>query len=182
MSQGDDTTIRFSGLKPGRYEYAFVLDDAFFAERKNDEIRGGSVEIKAKMERKEHLLMFNFELQGEVETWCDRCLGEMKVPIEGEEALCVRFSDTEVCDDEDVVVLPEDAYEIDLEQWLYEYVAVRIPLQHMHPEGECDPNMVCYLTSEEELAARQTEGTDPRWSALKEMLNDEGETKNEINK
>ena len=83
MGQGDDTTIRFSGLKSGRYEYTFVLDDDFFAEHKNDEIHGGSVEIKAKMERKEHLLMFGFELQGEVETWCDRCLGEMMVPIEG---------------------------------------------------------------------------------------------------
>ena len=167
MSRNDDRTIRFSGLKSGRYVYDFSLDKGFFEEQKNEEIIGGNVKVAAIMERKEHLLMFNFKLNGEVTTWCDRCLGEMTVPIEGEEALCVRFSDTEVCDDDDVVVLPESAFEIDLTQWLYEYVAVRVPLQHMHPEGECDPDMVRFISTEEES---ESDGEiDPRWEALKEL-------------
>ena len=82
--------------------------------------------------------------------------------VQVEEHLCVRFSDTETCEDEDVVVLPEKAFEIDLKQWLYEYVAVRIPMQHMHPDGECDPEMTQYITEEEETG----EEMDPRWEAL----------------
>ena len=95
MSQKEDTIIRFSGLKPGRYTYSYSLTDEFFEEWKNDEIRGGKVEIEAKMERMEHMLMFTFTLKGEVTTMCDRCLGDLVVPVEGEEHLCVRFSDTE---------------------------------------------------------------------------------------
>lgn len=167
MSQNEDMTIRFSGLKPGKYTYHYTLTEEFFDEWENDEIRGGEVEIEAKMERFEHMLMFDFALKGEITTICDRCLGDLTVPIEGEEHLCVRFSDTETCDDDDVVVLPESAFEIDLSQWLYEYVAVRIPMQHIHPEGECDPEVTKYITDEDE--EKKSDEIDPRWAALKDL-------------
>ena len=168
MGQNDDMTIRFSGLKSGNYTYHFTLADEFFEEWKNEEIEGGKVEIEVKMERLERMLMFTFSLNGEVATPCDRCLGRVMVPIAGEEHLCVRFSDTETCDDEDVVVMPENAFEIDLKQWLYEYVAVRIPMQHMHPDGECDPEMTKFIT-DEETEQREEGETDPRWEALKKL-------------
>ena len=176
MGQNDDMTIRFSGLKPGNYTYCFTLTDEFFEEWKNEEIEGGRVEIEAKMERLERMLMFKFSLSGEVATPCDRCLGRVMVPIAGEEHLCVRFSDTESCEDEDVVVLPENAFEIDLRQWLYEYVAVRIPMQHVHPDGECDPEMTKYIRVESgEGKAESEEEMDPRWEALRELKEVKGE-------
>ena len=124
MSPKVDTTIRFSGLKSGIYEYHFDLTDEFFEAWRNDEIEGAEVQIDARMERMEHMLMFKFTLSGKLTTYCDRCLGALVLPVEGEEHLCVRFSDSEVVDDEEVVVLPETVFEIDIAQWLYEYVAV----------------------------------------------------------
>ena len=173
MSRNDDMVIRFSGLKPGRYNYHFTLGDSFFEAFENDELKGGNVEIAVEMERLEHLLMFTFKMKGELTTWCDRCLGELRVPVEGEEKLCVRFSDTEQTDDEDVVVLPEAAFEIDLAPWLYEYTAVRMPMQHIHPAGECDPETVRYIKSEEELAEAQRSNADPRWDSLKDLMKGE---------
>ena len=137
MSQKVDTTIRFSGLKPGRYIYSYTLADEFFEEWENDEIRGGKVEIEAKMERLEHMLMFTFALKGEVTTMCDRCLGDLV---------------------------------IDLAQWLYEYVAVRIPMQHIHPDGECDPEVTKYIVDEDEIESKKNDDEiDPRWEALKKL-------------
>lgn len=169
MSQNEDRTIRFSGLKPGKYTYNYTLTDEFFEDWKNDEIRGGNVKIDVEMERFEHMLMFKFTLSGEVTTMCDRCLGDIIVPVEGEEHLCVRFSDTETTDDEDVVVLPESAFEIDLSQWLYEYVAVRIPMQHIHPDGACDPEVTKYIIDEDEPEEKNDDEIDPRWEALKKL-------------
>lgn len=170
MGQNDSMTVRFSGLKSGSYNYHFTLSEEFFEGYKNDEIEGGKVEIEAKMERLQHMLMFTFLLNGEVETPCDRCLGRVTIPISGEEHLCVRFSDTETCEDEEVVVLPENAFEIDLSQWLYEYVAVRIPMQHVHPDGECDPEMMKYIKVESgKCKVESEEETDPRWEALRQL-------------
>jgi uncharacterized metal-binding protein YceD (DUF177 family) len=173
MGQNDDMTIRFSGLKSGNYNYHFTLNEEFFEEWKNEEIEGGKVEIEVKMERLERMLMFTFSLSGEIATPCDRCLGRVMVPIAGEEHLCVRFSDTETCENEDVVVLPENAFEIDLTQWLYEYVAVRIPMQHIHPDGECDPEVTRYIQVESDERKEESDEVDPRWEALKGLRSEE---------
>ena len=169
MSRNDDTIIRLSGLKPGRYSYSFTLGKEFFGSFENEEIRDGNVQIEAILEKTERVTTVKISLRGEVTTLCDRCLDEMTVPIEGEETLHLRFSDTEVSDDENVAILPEGANEIDLSQWLYEYVAVRIPLQHSHEEGECNPETVSYIKSEETLEREREENreVDPRWEALR---------------
>ncbi len=167
MGRIDDRKIHFTSLKSGVYTYSYQLDNTFFEDFKNEEIKGGKVNFDVKMERREHILLFTFSFKGQVNTLCDRCLGEMSVDIEGEEQLNVRFSDTEQSEDEETVILPESADEIDLTPWLYEYVAVRIPLQHMHPEGECDPEVTKYIT--DDMSERDDDYIDPRWEALKEL-------------
>ena len=167
MSRNDDTVIRFSGLKPGVYTYDFTLVGEFFEEWKIDEIEDGNVKIHVRMERRERMLLFTFDLRGEVTVPCDRCLAPLLVPIEGQEYLTVSFSDTESTLDEEQLILPEDATEVDLAQHLYEYVAVRIPLHHSHPEGECDPEVARFIADED--APRPEGEIDPRWEALKQL-------------
>lgn len=167
MGQNDDRIVRFSGIKPGVYTYEMLLDDTFFESFENEEILGGKVHFDVKMERNERVTMLTFSFEGEVRTICDRCLKEMTVSVSGEERLNVRFSDSETTDDEQVVILPEETHELDLTPWLYEYVAVRLPLQHTHPDGECDPEMVKYLV--DETHPHDDDYIDPRWEALKEL-------------
>ena len=71
----------------------------------------------------------------------------------------------------DVVILPESAFKIDLAQWMYEYVAIAMPIQKVHPEGECDPEMLKYLSDGDAGEEENTTGeTDPRWDALKQLM------------
>lgn len=176
MTSENSTIVQFSGLKPGKYEYNYVLDKTFFEGYENEELRDGKVIFKVILERRERMLLFTFTFEGNVKSICDRCLGEIDVPVCGEEMLCVKFSDTETSEDEDVVFLPEGAYQIDLAQWMYEYVAVSMPMQHVHPEGECDEEMLKYISEEheerDETEVRELEEgeVDPRWAALKNLL------------
>ena len=176
MKPNIDTIVHFSGLKPGRYVYDYALDNSFFKTFENEELKDGNVDFEVHLERKERMLLFTFSFHGTVKTTCDRCLGEMEIPVEGEETLCVKFSDTETSDDENVAILPESAFQIDLAQWMYEYVAVRLPMQHVHPEGECDPEMLKFISDEsgegdpDEENQPSTGEIDPRWEALKQLL------------
>lgn len=167
-----DTVIQFSGLKPGRYDYHFALDGDFFSGYENEELREGNVDFEVVLEKRERMLLFHFSFKGEMKSVCDRCLGDIEVPVQGEETLCVKFSDTETCDDDDVVFLPENAFQIDLAQWMYEYVAVSMPMQRVHKEGECNEEMLKYITHERGEEDQQEEGQepDPRWDALKTFL------------
>lgn len=173
MEHNVDTIIQFSSLKPGVYHYDFTLDDAFFSEYKNEKILGGKVVFNVKLDRKERMMMLFFDYSGTVQTQCDRCLGEMEWPLHGEQVLCVKFSDTERSDDEEVVILPEKESQIDLAQWMYEYVAVAIPIQTLHPDAPdgtptCDPEMLKFLNGNDNSPAEQT-ATDPRWAALQAL-------------
>lgn len=185
-----NTEIQFSGLKSGIYHYDYTLDDSFFSEFKNEKILGGKVFFDVKLEKKERLMLFFFAYNGKVRTECDRCLGEMEWPIEGEETICVKLSDTETSDDENVVILPESAYKIDLAQWMYEFVAVAMPIQCVHPDDAdgnptCDPEMLKYISDEiepededenepfdendENEENEESREIDPRWEALMKL-------------
>lgn len=177
MKANIDTTIQFSGLKSGKYVFNYVLDSGFFEGFENEELKDGNVEFAVNLEKSERYLMIKFTFKGQINSICDRCLGEIIIPVEGEQTLCVKFSDTETSEDENVVFLPEDAYQIDLSQWMYEYVAVSMPMQKIHPEGECDPEMLKYINNEEIESEEDDnmrmlgEGeSDPRWDALKKLL------------
>lgn len=177
-----NTEIQFSGLKSGIYHYDYTLDDSFFSEFKNEKILGGKVFFDVKLEKNERVMLFFFAYSGKVRTTCDRCLEELEWPVEGEETICVKLSDTETSDDENVVILPESAYKIDLAQLMYEFVAVAMPIQCVHPDdaegnSTCNPEMLKYISEEqsreddetelrnEETETRQEE-IDPRWEAL----------------
>lgn len=178
MLTQNDTVIQFSGLKPGVYTYSYTLDGSFFERFENEELREGKVVFEVSMERGERMLLFHFAYQGTIKTNCDRCLGEMEIPVHGEEQLCVKFSDTETSEDENVAILPESAFQIDIAQWMYEYVAIAMPIQKVHPEGECDPEMLKFISEEKEededgeVKENRTGETDPRWDALRQLMED----------
>lgn len=171
MEKKVDTSIQFSGLKPGIYEYDYHLGSAFFEQFENEDLRDCEVDFRVKLERKERLLVFDFSFTGKTELECDRCLKKMSVPVCGEQTLFVKFGEGKDCEDENVVYLSEDESKIDLAQWMYEYVAVTVPMVHIHPDDEngnptCDPEMLKFIS---EGAETKNESADPRWDALKAL-------------
>lgn len=166
--QANDTVVQFSGLKTGKYTYHYTLDDSFFEAFGNEEIQQGTVQFEVVMEKKERMLVFHFTFQGTMETTCDRCLGPMTVPVEGDRMMCVKLSDGAPEEDEEMVIVPEHTFQIDLAQWMYEYVVMAMPMCHVHDEADCDPDMLHRLESQQD-DAQATETVDPRWEKLKEL-------------
>ena len=174
MEQNVDTAIQFSGLKSGIYNYNFKLDNSFFSTYKNEKILDADIVFDVKLEKKERMMLFHFNFSGTLTTTCDRCLGEMTLPTEGEQTLCVKFGDDKESDDENVVILPESEYKIDLAQWMYEFVAVLIPIRCVHPDDAdgnptCDPEVMRRLEQMNAEAEAKEQETDPRWDALKNI-------------
>lgn len=166
--QKNDTVIQFSGLKSGKYSYHYTLDDEFFSRFENDEITKSSVDFQVNLEKTERTMLFSFTFEGIVTTSCDRCLDPLDVSVSGSQTLCVNISDSEQTDEEDVVILPENAFKIDLAQWMYEYVVIAMPMQKVHAENECNQEMLKYLKNED---GHQSSDFDPRWDELLKLKN-----------
>ena len=116
-----------------------------------------------------------FTIEGQVDTACDRCNEPLSVPIDGEFKTVFKFDDQPSNDESLIIVYPED-FELDLRDHLLELVSVCLPSRSIHPEGECNEDMLDLIDEytgafEEE---EETEETDPRWDSLKKLKNNDG--------
>ena len=70
---------------------------------------------------------------------------------------------------DDLVTVPEDDGVLDTTWFIYEFIALSIPIKHVHAPGKCNRDMIETLA--EHSATRSSEGEadkpmDPRWSGL----------------
>ena len=77
---------------------------------------------------------------------CDRCLADLKIPVDIQVPFSVMFSsyaeDAEEGVSDEVILLDGSSSEIDLGQIIYDYVNLSLPIKKVHPEGGCDPVMM----------------------------------------
>ena len=192
MKSKRDYIIPFVGLKVGFHEFEFEIRDAFFDELEYSIIQKGNALVKLRLEKKETMLIGEFSVRGMVFTSCDRCNDPVEVPVDGTFRLIYKFGD-EVSDDETLIVLPNDSYELDVRQNIYELITVSLPTRLVHPKGECNEEMLDLLQKysgrSEDLGEEDDEDEwddededwddeddeddddpiDPRWSALKNL-------------
>lgn len=146
MAKSDDNQfiIPFVGLKQGRHEFQYDITDAFFETFEYSIIQNGDVHIDFTLDKKDTMMVGEFQLEGRVMTACDRCNDPVEVPIEGEFRLVYKFG-TEEEQDESLVVLYPEEYELHIKDTLLEFINVLLPTRSIHDEGECNEEMLSYL-------------------------------------
>jgi len=151
--------------------YQWHLDDDFFAAVQGPEIQHGDVDAALQVRRTSGAYELTFRFQGQLSLICDRCLESMLQPVEGEQTLKAKLGG-EYDDDGELVTVPYEDGTLNVAWNLYEFIALEIPLRHVHPDGECEAVMADSLgqhtASETEKEAEKP--TDPRWDALKKIL------------
>lgn len=97
---------------------------------------------------------FTIHSEGVVYAPCDRCLADVELRIDTTDTLAVRLGD-DYSDEGDIVIIPEKDGTIDLAQYIYEFIALCMPLKLVHEPGKCDEAMIARLS--EHLSARSGE-------------------------
>ena len=164
-------------------EYKYQLDNQFFLDLDAPEVQKGQVNVTLKVRKTSGVYQLNFHTEGKVVVICDRCLDEMDQPIETEDQLKVKLG-AEYSEMEDIVVIPEEEGYINVAWFIYEFIALSIPMKHVHAPGKCNKDMVSKLSKhlrvsgyEEEddfegsdESEEQPQPIDPRWNELKKIL------------
>ena len=160
--------IDLKGLEEGANYLEFDLDDTYFKAVDAPEVSQGSVHVSLDILRtRNDFFTLDFHETGTVMVPCDICLDPMEQSIETTQRLEVKFG-TENSEEDDLVTVAEDEGILDVTWYLYEFIALAIPIKHVHAPGKCNPAMVRAL--EEHSAARSgqedEQPMDPRWEAL----------------
>ncbi len=174
MEKKNEYLIPVSGLALGNHSYQYEINDDFFAGMDYSEVQQGKVKVNLDIERQETMLSLHFDLQGSVRVTCDRCADEFDLPIESQQEFFIKLATENAEESDDVAVVPADLGEYDLRPLVYEYIILAIPMHRVHPEGQCNPEVIAMLNREWEPEAEEEADTiDPRWAALKDIdLND----------
>ena len=164
-------------------EYQYQLDNLFFAELDAPEVQKGKVNATLKVRKTSAIYQLDFHTEGHVIVNCDRCLDEMEQPVETDDRMKVKLG-AEFSEIDDIVVVPEEDGYINVAWFIYEFIALSIPMKHVHAPGKCNKGMVSKLSKhlrvvkEEEDdsfedmvdAEEETREIDPRWNELKKIL------------
>lgn len=157
--------IPISSLKQGIYTYEFEVDQAFFKQFENSLIQQAQLTIKLELEKKSALFELFFKIIGNITTPCDRCLEDMQLPIEEQQRLLIKFSET-LEDDLEVSYIPFGSQELDVSTYIYEFAHLSIPIVKTHEDvGEdCPIDLEDFMEEEES----QNESASV-WDALKDI-------------
>jgi uncharacterized metal-binding protein YceD (DUF177 family) len=167
-----DYAIAFAGLKEGRHEFEFKIDDTFFSGFEETEIHKGSLVASVLLERGVNFLDLKIGIRGTVEVLCDRCLEPFNLPVDCTNILYVRFGEKSYEQSEEVIILAAGESEINMAQYFYEFVHLALPYRKIHsliPGGTCDKEMLNKLktaTVDEQSGNK----TDPRWEQLRKLI------------
>ena len=185
MSTLTKCSIAHKALSVGTHRFDFKIGDRFFEAFEGSEIHRGKADVQVVLNKQSNLLTLDFRIEGEVCVTCDRCLEEFMMPVGYTGTLAVRYSETEQESDGEVMWIGPSETEIDLSQYIYESIVLSLPYQRVHPEGECNPEMLerFRIVSDREFASIEAaaegagEHNDGEWAklaALRERMEAEG--------
>ena len=169
MNGLESLKIDLKGLKDEETSLDFILDEGYFEALDGADVKKGSLHVSVSIRKATGFFEFDFHTDGEIVIPCDRCLDDMTLPVDTDNCLIVKLGSV-YSEEDDVIVVPENEGILDMAWLIYEFVALVIPIRHVHAPGKCNPAMTQAL---EELSAdrssdeESSQPVDPRWAKLK---------------
>ncbi|QAA82261.1 DUF177 domain-containing protein [Aequorivita sp. H23M31] len=179
MKDLKEFTIPFRGLKLGKHQFEFELNNAFFEHFEYDEFNSAAIKLDVLLEKMSTLLEITLTFKGTVNVACDVTNEFFDQPISGTYQFVVKFSEEMNDENEDLLILPHGSYEVNIQQYVFESIALAVPLRRVHP-GVADGTLKSDILDKlEELSPNnaqedesEDEQNDPRWDSLKKLLTD----------
>ncbi|PLW97485.1 MAG: hypothetical protein C0593_08530 [Marinilabiliales bacterium] len=165
--------IPFKGLSDGVHEFEYHVSDAFFEAIEYSDVKKGNVSAKISLDKQPGMMQLHFRINGYVTLTCDRCLEDFNFPIDTEDHLIVKIGPEPGEESEEVIIIADTEYKLQLWHYIYEYISLQVPYRKTHPEDEngnstCDPEQIKRI---EDLNSENR--ADPRWDALKNLKLDD---------
>ena len=179
MKKLNEYLIPFIGLKIGKHQFEYQIDKTFFDQFDYDDFENANVKVELVLEKKNVMLELHFKHKGSVYVPCD-LTGEMfDLPIKGKLRIVVQFGEEFNNENEELLILPHGEHQVDVSQYIYEMIALSVPVKRIHPgikDGTLNTEALDKLNelkvSEVKEAIEEEKEIDPRWDKLKQLLTD----------
>ncbi|MDT0606348.1 YceD family protein [Croceitalea rosinachiae] len=168
--------IPFSGLKLGRHEFEYKIENKFFESFGYQEFNATSIALKAELNKMNTMMELDLRADGTINIDCDLTNEPYEQAISSDLQLVIKFGEEYNDEDDEILIIPHGEHQLYIAQYVYEMLVLAVPHKRVHP-GVLDGTLQSEaLDKLEELELKETkeekEDTDPRWDGLKKLLTD----------
>jgi uncharacterized metal-binding protein YceD (DUF177 family) len=141
MAKMKPIEIAFVGLKPGIHEYLYDIKDNFFDEEIPRDFKNCTAKVKLELDKKTNFFLLKFEIGGRADVVCDRCNNMLTKDLWDEFNMVVKMVDNpeemnELEEDPDIYYISKTESHLHLNDWIYEFITLSVPMQKMCSEEE----------------------------------------------
>lgn len=176
MVKHKEYNIPFSGLKQGKHEFDFKIENKFFESFDYREFNAADIDLKIMLNRMSTMLELTFGAKGTVNVDCDLSREPFDQKIKASLDLVVKFGEDFNDEDDEILIIPHGEHQVNVAQFIYEMLVLAVPQKRVHPKVLDGTMKSEALNRLEELQPKEKKtdknNTDPRWDALKDLLTD----------
>lgn len=165
--------IQFVGLKEGEHSFDYKIDQKFFEAFHFEEFNSADIRVDLNFVKKTTLLELYFKAEGVVEVPCDVSNEFYNQQVDGQLKLVIKFGPEFNDDNEDILIIPHEEYQVNVAQYIYEMIVLAVPNKRVHPQvldGTMKSEALEKLKELEIKEEKSVEDTDPRWDKLKDLI------------
>lgn len=167
--------ISFIGLKLGRHQFSYQIDNTFFEFFQYDEFDTAELKVDLMFEKKSNMFNLEFNSNGAVTVACDVTGEPFELEVNGQLPLIVKFGEEYDDDNDEILIIPYNSYQLNVAQFIYEMIVLSLPIKKVHPgveDGTLKSEVLDTLKEFEKKKEEEKETIDPRWAKLKELKNE----------
>ena len=189
--------LPLKSLGVGTHEFEYHLDKQFFVNMESSDIHDADLNVALTVQYNGDIYNLDFHITGEVVLICDRCLDDLRFPIDATYHIVVKYGEDYNDDNDEVLEIPETDNTLNVAYMIKDTVELAIPMKHVHPLGKCNRQMSAMLkkhraTSGDDDADLENElideidnidaqssaagNSDHRWDALRKLSDDDNIT------
>ncbi|MGV4415295.1 YceD family protein [Chryseobacterium sp. T1] len=175
MDKLQNYNVAFTGLKVGKHQFKFKINQAFFdLFGTEQEFFNPEINIDVLLDKHSTFLEFWIEINGTVQLICDISNDEFSHPVENEMKILVKQGEEYDDSNEEVITIPHTDSDFNIAQLAYELVTLSIPMKKLSPNLGDDNDYQKIIDQyspkiKEDKEENQAEEIDPRWEALKKL-------------
>jgi len=172
-------TINIVGLSNQKHAFRFEVNDLFFERHGRQILESGDFTVDVMLDKHATFLEAFFEIAGRARLVCDRTLEPFDDTLAMKKKIIFKLGEETKEVSEEIVVIARETDQIDLAQYIYEFICLEIPIKKIHPrfrgeEGSNEENrfggQVVYRSDGLSNATEEQEiEIDPRWEKLKKL-------------
>ena len=127
-------SINIVGLSNKQHHFHYEFGSEFFREYGSEVVSEGSFEVDLLLDKHETFLEAEFKIKGTARLTCDRSLEPFDYPISNTRKIVFKYGDKDEDVTDEIVIIHRETATLELGQYIYEFIALAIPLKKLHPK------------------------------------------------